>query len=196
ARNVLRMALGGPANPDLMQIDTSDLYGLRLADDSVKKIVSMPGRDQDPEWSPDGSHIVFASMMGKTGWADNSRLAIVPAEGGTPRSITDNFDEDPRLEVWHEDGVYFWAMQKTASQLFRVDPATGAIVRITRHDNLMLGSVSLSADGRHMAFSAPSSSTMGEIYVSEVRDFAPRKLTDMTAQTKDLILGKREVISW
>jgi len=34
------------------------------------------------------------------------------------------------------------------------------------------------------------------VFISEVNGFAPRKLTDMTEQTKSLILGKSEVISW
>ena len=31
-------------------------------------------------------------------FATNTRLAIVPAEGGTPRSITDDFDESARFD--------------------------------------------------------------------------------------------------
>ena len=69
----------------------------------------------------------------------NSRLAVVPAEGGKPRSITDAFDEQPSLVAWTADGIYFGASQKTASHLFRVDPATGAITRISQPDALMLG---------------------------------------------------------
>ncbi len=47
----------------------------------------------------------------------------MPAEGGTPRSITDAFDEQPGFVDWNADGIYFSGLQKTAAHLFRVDPA-------------------------------------------------------------------------
>src|SRR6266576_3295999 len=130
-------------NPDLIQGVTSDIYLLKLNDDSVKKIVDLPGPDNGPRFSPDGRQIGFSSAMGnKVYFASNSRLAVVPVEGGTPKSITDSFDENPGLVEWKTDGIYFAGQQKTASHLFRVDPATARIVRVSAPDNLMAGSFS------------------------------------------------------
>jgi len=96
-----KIVFSATINPDLIQGVTSDVYLLNLADDSVKKLVSQPGPDNNPRWSPDGKQIVFSSAMGNTTYfASNSRLAVVPAEGGTPRSITDSFDENPGLVEW------------------------------------------------------------------------------------------------
>jgi dipeptidyl aminopeptidase/acylaminoacyl peptidase len=192
-----RIAFSATINPDLVQGATSDVYLLNVANDEVKKIVSQPGPDSSPQWSPDGKSIVFYSVMGEPKYyAKNARLAIVPLEGGTPRSITDKFDENPGLIEWKTDGIYFSSLQKTASHLFRVDPSTGTITRITRPNNFMGGSFSLSRDGRRMAFAAASPTSMNEIYVSEVYDFSPRALTRMTEATKAFILGTRELISW
>jgi dipeptidyl aminopeptidase/acylaminoacyl peptidase len=192
-----RIAFSATKNPDLIQNETSDIYTLSLADDNVAPLVTTPGRDSGPEWSPDGKSIVFSSAMGRTGSAAfNSRLAIVSAAGGAPRSITDDFDEDPFLIDWNTDGVYFWGLQKTRSHLFRADPTTKAIKRLSQPADLMGTGFSLSRDGRSVAFSAASPKTLSEIYYSALNDFTPRKLTDMTAQTRDLILGQREVISW
>src|ERR1051326_8682694 len=41
-----------------------------------------------------------------------------------------------------------------------------------------------------------SPTSMNEVFVSGINRFAPHKLTDMTAQAKQLTLGTREVISW
>ncbi|HWP44105.1 MAG TPA: prolyl oligopeptidase family serine peptidase, partial [Blastocatellia bacterium] len=192
-----KIAFSATANPDLIQGATSDIYVLSLADDSVRKIVSQPGPDNNPRWSPDGKQIVFSSAMGKAiYYASNSRLAVVAAEGGAVRSITDGFDENPGFVAWNEDGVYFSALQKTASHLFRVDPSTARITRVTGPDNLMAGSFSLTRDGKLMAFTASSPTSLNEVFVSEVRSFSPRRLTSMTDQAKDFILGTREVISW
>ncbi len=141
--------------------------------------------------------LVFSSAMGNPKhFHANSRLAVVPADGGKPRSITDAFDEQPNLVDWLPDGVYFGASQKTASHLFRVDPATGRVTRISQPDALMLGGASFARDGKSFAFTAPSPSTLSEIYVSAVQPFSPRKLTSMTDQVAGYRLGRREVITW
>src|SRR6266496_1482157 len=184
-------------NPDLIQGVTSDIYLLKLGDDAVKKIVAQPGPDNGPRFSPDGKQIVFSSALGNTMYfASNSRLAVVPIDGGTPRSITDAFDENPGLIEWKSDGIYFTGLQKTASHLFRVDPATGKITRISKPDELMAGSISLSRAGDRLAFVAGSPISTNEVFVSSVRTFSPRKLTDMTEQARAFTLGTREVISW
>jgi dipeptidyl aminopeptidase/acylaminoacyl peptidase len=163
----------------------------------VKKIVDLPGPDNGPRFSPDGRQIVFSSAMGnKVYFASNSRLAIMPVEGGTPKSISDSFDENPGLIEWKTDGIYFAGQQKTSSHLFRIDPATSKTSRVTAPDNLMAGSFSFTRSGDRMAFVGGSPSSMNEVFVSAVKTFAPRKLTDMTEQARAFTLGTREVISW
>ena len=192
-----KIAFSATVNPDLIQGVTSDVYLLNMADDAVTKLVTQPGPDSGPRWSPDDKQIVFSSAMGNTVFfASNSRLAVVPAAGGTPRSISDSFDENPNLLDWRPDGVYFSGQQKTASHLFRVDPASGKVTRVTGPDSLMAGSFSLTRDGRQLAFTAASPSSLNEVFVSDAQKFAPQSLTKMTEQTKTLVLGTREVISW
>src|SRR5262245_3946413 len=87
-----RIAFSATKNPDLIQGETADLYLLTLADNSVRKLVEQPGPEGSPRWSPDGRQIVFSTYMGnKDYFASNSRLAVVSADGGVPRSITDGF---------------------------------------------------------------------------------------------------------
>jgi dipeptidyl aminopeptidase/acylaminoacyl peptidase len=184
-------------NPDLVQGLTSDIYLLKLGDGSVKKIVDQPGPDTGPRFSPDGRQVVFSSVMGeKLYFASNSRLAIVGVDGGTPKSITDGFDENPGLVEWTNTGIYFTGLEKTASHLYRVDPVSAKITRVSGPDELMGGSFSVTRSADRVAFTIASPSSMNEVFVSGTKSFAPRKLTNFNEQVKPFMLGTREVISW
>ncbi len=192
-----QIAFSATINPDLINGGTSDVYLLNLADNSVKKLLAQPGPDNNPRWSPDGKLIVFSSAMGNPKYFhSNSKLAVISVDGGAPRSITDAFDEQPQFVEWNADGIYFNGLQKTAAHLFRLDPATGRIARVTAPDNLMAGGFSFTKDGKQIAFTSPSPASLNEVYVSSIQAFSPRKLTSMTDQVKDFTLATREVISW
>ena len=193
-----RIAFSATLNPDLTQGHTSDIYVLTLSDDSVRKIVSTPGSDRGPRWSPDGSQVVFTSIMGRTEeYPVNSRLAVVPVDGGAaPRSITDSFDENVGFVDWNSQGLFFSASQKTATHLFRVDPGNGRVERVSGPDAFMGGSFSFSEDGTQLALTVRSPKALNEVSVTGLETFAPRTLTRMTEQTSGLTLGTREVISW
>ncbi|MFN7945469.1 MAG: S9 family peptidase [Blastocatellia bacterium] len=192
-----RIAFSATINPDLINGGTSDIYLLTVADNSIRKLVTQPGPDSNPRWSPDGKQIVFTSAMGNPKYFhSNSKLAVISAEGGAPRSLTDSFDEQPNLIDWQADGIYFSGLQKTASHLFRADPATAKVTRLSGPDNLMGGSFTLTRDGKRAAFTAPSPVSLSEVFITDLPGFAPRKLTAMTDQVKDFRLATREVISW
>ncbi len=193
-----QIAFSASINPDLIRMDTSDVYLLTLAGDAVTKLVSQPGPDGGPEWSPDGKWIAFSTAMGSPAWFySNGRIAIVPAQGGTPKSLTDSFDESPLLNEWNQGGLYFFASQKTAMHLFRIDPASGRIARVTSPDALQFGyGASFTRDGKKLAFTLRSAGELGDVYVSAVDAFQPRKLTDFNAAIRDWTLPREEVISW
>ena len=197
-----RIAFSATINPDLVQGATADIYVVALAADTtskdvVTKVVSQPGPDNGPVYSPDGKTIAFSSAMGQEVYfARNSRIAVVPAGGGTPRSLTDSFDENASLIAWNDLGIFFAAQQKTASHLFRLDPVTARITRVSQPDDLMGGGASITPDGKFAAFTIASPTALPELFVSSLTTWAPKQLTAMSSQIAGWNLASREVISW
>jgi dipeptidyl aminopeptidase/acylaminoacyl peptidase len=192
-----RIAFDAQRDPDLGSSNTQTLYVLDVSDLHVKKLLETPGPHGNPKWSPDGKQIAYVTSNGHQFyfWA-NRYIAVIPADGGQPRVVTSEFDEDANLIGWGPDGIYFGATQKTAAHIFRVDPATRAVKRVTGPDQFLGQGASFSKDYRTMAGAGAAPNHFAEVYVSPTSDFAPKYLTTFSAQWKDFKLAAREVIQW
>jgi dipeptidyl aminopeptidase/acylaminoacyl peptidase len=192
-----RIAFSAGRDPDLGSQDTEQLYVLDLADLHVRKLLDEHGPNSNPKWSPDGKQIAYATYDGQPFFFYANRyIAVIPAEGGAPRVITSDFDEDANLLDWGPDGIYFTALQKTNAHLYRIDPATRAVHRISAPDSFHASGASFTKDHRALAATGAAPNRFAEIFTSSTSDFAPHYLTDIGAQYKDFQLAHREVIEW
>ena len=192
-----RIAFSAQKDPDLISGDTADIYVLNVNDKAAKKIVSTPGPDRNPHWSPDGKRIAFDTAAGsRYFFYTNTRIALISAAGGAAQILTESFDEDPSLIAWGPDGIYFGALQKTAAHLFRLNPATGTIEKISAPEGMVAGGFSFSQDYKTVAYRAAMDNQYGEIYTTSVTPWQGKKLTGMGDQLKGFTLAHREVVSW
>ncbi|HLK63649.1 MAG TPA: S9 family peptidase [Bryobacteraceae bacterium] len=192
-----RIAFSASRDPDLGSQDTEQIYIVDIADKHVHKRFEDGGPNSQPKWSPDGKQIAFITDAGQPNFFyANRRIAVASAETGAPRIVTQSFDEDPNLIDWGPGGIYFGASQKTAAHLFRVDPATSEIKRLSAPDPLFLIGVTFSKDHRMLAGVGAAPNHFPEVLVSAVDDFAPKYLTDMASQYKEFQLATREVVRW
>ncbi len=111
----------------------------------------------------------------------NRNFAIIPADGGDAKIVTANFDENPGFVTWNKNGIYFSALQKTASHLFVLDPKSMKTKRVSGPNELMASSFSFTKDGKQFAFSSDAPASMREVFISSSRKFSPNKLTNMTS---------------
>jgi dipeptidyl aminopeptidase/acylaminoacyl peptidase len=194
-----RIAFSAAHDPDLGSMHTSDIYVLTVADRKVKKVVATKGPDRNPMWSPDGKQIAYETSDGQEFfYYTNSRIAVVAADGGTPAVLTERFDEHPSLVKWGKDGIYFAAMQRTSSHLFRLTPKDRKVERLTG-DNAVpsfAARYSLTDDCRQVAFLQGDADHYPEICVSPVESYAAKRLTTLGDQLADFRLATREVITW
>ena len=142
-------------------------------------------------WSPNGKWIAFVSgnpgfVFGESPWGSSTNLGniapssvwIVPAAGGTPIRITDARSLNT-CPVWlpRSAGLLFVSNREGSRDVYRVDlngagvPA-GDPTRLTT--GLSAHTISLSADGRTLAYSAFSYTT--NIWTLEIPERGPAAL--------------------
>ena len=182
--------------PSMISGNDSDIYVADVETRNVKKIVGLYGSDRNPLWSLDGKEIAFESSAGKGKATLNQLIAIVPATGGEVKFVTGGLDENPALLAWRKDGLYFSALQKTESYLFRVQPDGARLERLTGRMGWVCSDFSIAKGAEQAAFIGENFTTFAEVYISPLSSFAPEKLTDLDDQLSGFRLSQRELIRW
>jgi dipeptidyl aminopeptidase/acylaminoacyl peptidase len=106
----------------------------------------------EPRISPDGTTVaVLKVVRERTETAPNVSLALVDLASGELRDLTGDWDRWPNRPVWTPDGtaLIVAADEGGASPLFRVDVATGDVLRLTG-DSGAYTDAQVSPDGRHV----------------------------------------------
>jgi dipeptidyl aminopeptidase/acylaminoacyl peptidase len=206
-----RVAFSAAHNPLLAFMKDEHIYLMDLPRStsgpaSVSKIVAMSGPDRSPIFSPDGKQLAFVTSLGQPKFFyANSHIALVDVAAvlakpaltpGDVRDLTKSFDEDPQTLDWVSNGLYFGATQRMTARLFRLESATAAVQPVSKDDALIIDEASVTPDGNYIAFTADDATHLTELYVSGSKTFAPKKLTDLTAQVRGWKLGSVEVVSW
>src|SRR5262249_52023096 len=94
------------------------------------------------------------------------------------------------------EGIYFAARRRTYQHLFRLNPATKAVERVSQPFSSVFTAFSFTPDCRQAAFLAQDAKNYDEVCVSEVGSFRPKRLTSLGDQLKAWKIGTREVIEW
>jgi dipeptidyl aminopeptidase/acylaminoacyl peptidase len=184
-------------SPDPGDGGTADVSVVAVADGKVRPLVTQPGPDAGPVFSPDGSRVAFASAMAREGdYYRNSRIAVVPRAGGTPESLTEAFDEDPSLLDWGPGGIWMMAGRRTETGLFRLDPDTKAVALVPLETTPIAFAFAFDRAFEHVAFVGSSATAYPEACLASTGGGAVTRLSRLGEQVKGWTLGTSEVVSW
>jgi dipeptidyl aminopeptidase/acylaminoacyl peptidase len=191
------IAFDHQASPLINAGASADISVVNVQTRSIRPLVVAPGADQGPTWSPDGRWIAYSSDGGDTtsNYYRNNQVMRIASTGGRPDRLGAQFDEQIGGVQWTPLGIYFSALERTRRHLYRLDPETGRVSRAASTE-LNVGTPSFSSDGRTVAFTGSSSTTLGEVYLTSLASFNPRAVTALTDQIGNWSVGPAEVVSW
>ncbi|UCC84976.1 MAG: S9 family peptidase [Gemmatimonadota bacterium] len=170
-----------------------DLRILEIGTRDTRRLTSRPGPDVAPLWSPDGSAIVFQAPQNSRYIGSQTELLSVPANGGTPRLLTDAFDRSVVEHCWPRDGdLLFTAALGTNTHLFAVRE-NGAVEAITRGD-FSLRALAATAAGETIYAVRESAVEAAELW--RIVEGGLERLTDLNAGAGGWALGRQQVIQW
>ncbi len=130
-----RIAFASNHAADWDRVPSSDIFVVEAkAGSAPRKLTTFAGGDSSPVWSPDGKWIAYLKSSDHgLGEYNMTQLAIVGADGGTPRMVTAQLDRGVSRHEFTEDGkaLRFLVADDMSVYLARVPVAGGAVERLT-----------------------------------------------------------------
>ena len=173
---------------------------------AARAIVDRPGMNVSPQFSPDGKRLSFITTSERTGLiaprglavaeasAANSQIRSYPMNGAWIAEIVWTPDNQSLLVTMNE-GTFAAGARMFEMPIVRVTLADGRAERLGTGATVEY-SLSLSRDGRTLAYREVQARTMGDVVVMDVGSRQTRRLTTVNPQLKELALGELKPVSW
>lgn len=135
-----------------------------------------------PRWSPDGKNIAFAASPTE---GDMPRVFVASADGGKPRLVSKDLDLAPSEMRWvSRGGIYFDAVVKGQTHLFRLNPDTGALAQLTAGERAVRNA-DYSAVGERMVYASSDFRHPDDLFAADLDGAHERRLTTVARGVLD-----------
>ncbi len=167
-----------------------DLFIVPVNGGEPKRITTQPGFDGGPVYSPDGKFIAYHAQLTPEYESDRWRVMLYDRASGKSENLSEAFDRSANGLAWSPDSktIYFVAENETLQPVYAMEARAGAEPKKLIADGFN-AAVTLSADGKTLAFTRTSLTMPAEVFVAGSDGSGVRQLTHMN----DAILAKLEM---
>ncbi len=178
--------------------DEGEVWIRELRDGAALQLTRNGVAESGGELSPDGGTVLFVADADQAFEPyHEGNVFTVPATGGAPRLLAADFPHEVVAAEWAADGsILVLANLGVTTQLFRLDPSTGALRPLTTGQHTIRG-FSLVSARAEVAYVASSPSSPGDVWLAAPGQPAPRRLTRYAEElAASYRLPRTEVIHW
>lgn len=180
------------------------IYAIPAGGGSPRVVVDRPGMNTSPQYSPDGKWLAFISTDGRAAMISVWGLHVVPASGGPIKNLSATTGSWVGEFTWEptsrsilyipNEGTGLRGARMFEQPVVRAS-VSGEVETVTEGPTVSF-SLSLSRDGKRMAFRSVQSRDMGDVYLMDLSDRRARHLTEVNPELRELELGRLEPIRW
>lgn len=166
-----------------------DLFTVPAAGGEIKRITTQKGFDGNPVYSPDGKYIAYHAQLTPEYESDRWRVMLYDRATGKIENLTEGFDRSAQQLAWSPDSktIYFSAENETLEPIYEMAPRAGAQPK--KLINGFNGHVSVSSDGKTLAFTRTSLTMPAEVFAAASDGTNARQLT----HANDALLAKLDM---
>jgi dipeptidyl aminopeptidase/acylaminoacyl peptidase len=156
----------------------ADLFIVSTAGGEAKRITTQPGFDGNPVYSPDGKFIAYHAQLTAGYESDRWRVMLYDRQSGRNENLSEGFDRSAEELAWSPESktIYFTAENETQKQVYAMATHAGAPPKPIIADTYN-AAISLSADGKTLAFERTSLTMPGEVFAAAGDGTNARQLT-------------------
>lgn len=174
----------------------SEVALVDVSDGEVRRLTHNEAPESGLAWSPDGKTLTYLAPDTATWRLDQGNLYALDVAGGRVRQLAPGFEGAIGDYTWSPDGkIDFSAQVRTTADLYRLDPSSGRVERLSRLDGVVSGPT-WSADHGRVAFELSTPSVPGDLYVAGLAPFEAHRITRANADVEGKDLAAPEVVRW
>jgi dipeptidyl aminopeptidase/acylaminoacyl peptidase len=178
---------------DVDKVPNRDLFVIEARPSAQPRRLTQTTAEEDGRlsWSPDGKSIAYQLGEEIKYFAyDQARLAIIPAGGGEPRTLTDAIDRPVTSASWSADGtsLNFVVVDDRAQYVARLPVAGGRVEKLAEGRRV----VNNPSPGRDGAFAVLASTATELPEIHALENGKLRRLTNHNSWLQDVLLGTTE----